>query len=78
MTPHSPTNYQDLSRIPEGNGEGRPPAVIMKLDVEGKVRQIMFFHTDAFMDSLEREKFTRLILSVQSLVSLGVLFHQIP
>ena len=33
----SPTHCQDLSRIPKGKGEELPPAVIMKLDVEGKV-----------------------------------------
>ena len=33
----SPTDCQDLSRIPKGKGEELPPAVIMKLDVEGKV-----------------------------------------
>ena len=33
----SPTDCQDLSRIPKGRGEELPPAVIMKLDVEGKV-----------------------------------------
>ena len=33
----SPTHCQDLSRIPKGRGEELPPAVVMKLDVEGKV-----------------------------------------
>ena len=31
---------QKLSRIPEIWGEELPPAVIMKLDVEGKVNRI--------------------------------------
>ena len=37
-----PTNFQlcSLSRLPETEGQELPPAVIMKLDVEGKVGEI--------------------------------------
>ena len=36
----------DLSRLPETEGKELPPAVIMKLDVEGRVRKLFSFIFD--------------------------------
>ena len=35
--------YIDRSRLPETEGKELPPAVIMKLDVEGRVRKLFWF-----------------------------------
>ena len=38
--------YIDRSRLPETKGKELPPAVIMKLDVEGRVRKLISFIFD--------------------------------